>query len=863
MKKYEEVILFTCGLMADPRPLVNHTYEMFIKSELSRRRSGDYHQAVEQQLSTIGKDVRDLGLFRLLFKEIKQETSKTTLHNEHLNLYNHGYDDYCQQPRDTSQIHVPSKLFEFISMREGVECNMQDILEQRNDDRKCAIRVIEPDQSLSKMLLSICTKISRYQQLTDLWLEKVICRDITSADVPIIDKDVRSLVIHGCLLPSGAIREMLTQLFSCKKVTHLSLSANKIGENSLILSDLISSWGSHPKLERLYLSDCQMPKHACGKILESLSTCSKITHLYLAGNFLEDHGHKLTETIRNWKDHPLLQELSLRNCYLAKNACKRLLESLAKCHYLKHLNLSNNRLGEKAQYLCKSIEHWTNLQRISLENCSIPTHVCNMLLKALSSRRKLTFLQLSGNSLAGCLHNFLPIVSSLPLEQLTVNEAGLNEHDLMHLSLLIQSGKVPKLNQVALNRNNFSSAQVELQELLRSCFTFHQRQLKVHLMFCNITDELNVTLQTFYKETNVKINLNPVKTISKHHKEQKAHLANTDSKFREYPVKTEINMSNQRVSQNMVECINESTEAFHLKILKLKECEMASNVCLFILHSLSMYPTLSVLGLTGTILGSNAKYLAGVLQPWKGWSLLQELILNDCKISKEAWEPICIALSSCKKITHLDFSNNTIGNQGKHLVKSIEAWGSQPALKELDLTNCALPQEVSGLLLKSIGCCDKMTKLRVAGNTLKGSLPGLLSEPHQKLNFLEEILFSDTKLNKKDLMHFTQLILKAKMPQLIELDISVNYLGRMEGELEEFIDVCVNRHKGELNVNVMLNSLSPSFKTRCQYKCFNTNLEIDIGPEEETEWMEEELLQGFYDDDDLEVKDIVVDTETK
>ena len=98
VQRYSEVISFTTGLMKDPRPLVDHVYQMQIENNLDamRRPSGN--------LSI------DVDLLKSLYTEATVQLPGHPLHNEHINYYHHREDDMAMQSDTNPQVHTKQTL---------------------------------------------------------------------------------------------------------------------------------------------------------------------------------------------------------------------------------------------------------------------------------------------------------------------------------------------------------------------------------------------------------------------------------------------------------------------------------------------------------------------------------------------------------------------------------------------------------------------------------------------------------------------------------------------------------------------------------------------------------------------------------
>ena len=116
--------------------------------------------------------------------------------------------------------------------------------------------------------------------------------------------------------------------------------------------------------------------------------------------------------------------------------------------------------------------------------CEIPLSLCPALLTALSNFNYLQQLDLSGNTLTGCLPNFIPqsFAAFASLEQLFLSGTSLNIDDLKHLISLIQDKKLPNLNALRLNFNNFQGFENRIEQLIEAGITHHKRELTLGLV---------------------------------------------------------------------------------------------------------------------------------------------------------------------------------------------------------------------------------------------------------------------------------------------------------------------------------------------------------------------------------------------
>ena len=116
IKRLEEVVLFTVGLMADSAALVDHVYQAYIKripEFLKRSTFRPVDTDEEERLQRLGKSIYGMRIFQSLYRESAIRTPGSAFHNQHLNFY---LED------DTEPIYLPSILFMFDRTK-----NMQNV----------------------------------------------------------------------------------------------------------------------------------------------------------------------------------------------------------------------------------------------------------------------------------------------------------------------------------------------------------------------------------------------------------------------------------------------------------------------------------------------------------------------------------------------------------------------------------------------------------------------------------------------------------------------------------------------------------------------------------------------------------------
>ena len=236
-------MIFTVGLMKDPRPLVDHCYEIQIEDYVNGMSTGSLHP-----LSI------DADLFKSLHTESTLELPGDPLHNKYINYYK--YRDEREEKRPFS-----SRLYVFNYMQEGVV--LRDRLPEATQIPECTMYVCYPDEvAVSNILQTVCN-ISNYQRVTNLFMYDIDCTNLTAAEAPILSTNTQTLVLYSCDLHESYLRNMLRQLFHCSDTLHvLKLEYTNLRpvEEDLdeLLEYLVSNNDRAEKSLMLILGDCNM-----------------------------------------------------------------------------------------------------------------------------------------------------------------------------------------------------------------------------------------------------------------------------------------------------------------------------------------------------------------------------------------------------------------------------------------------------------------------------------------------------------------------------------------------------------------------------------------------------------------------------
>ena len=241
--RYREVIIFSAGLMKDPKPLVQFVYEMQVEHYLRHRSMG--HPSI------------DADLFKYFNTEATVPLPDHPLHNKFLNHYNHREDDRKKRPRDTTPIYFLSRVYHFKDMREAVV--LENHLSAPAQTPNCAMYIWYPDKArdvLSHVLL-VCSEIFKQQPVTDLHMWGINCHDSSLPAPRMINPQHLELAI--CDLPDQFVRSLIQQLFEASdSLQELRLHEINFRPYESLLDELLENLVAHHETQKgqreLYLN---------------------------------------------------------------------------------------------------------------------------------------------------------------------------------------------------------------------------------------------------------------------------------------------------------------------------------------------------------------------------------------------------------------------------------------------------------------------------------------------------------------------------------------------------------------------------------------------------------------------------------
>ena len=281
----------------------------------------------------------------------------------------------------------------------------------------------------------------------------------------------------------------------CQQITHLSqlqrvcLSLNNLASIDLNLSNTT-------KLKWLDLSDTRMSREQCIDVFRQLNNLPFLNHFDLSNN-------NLTGCLSTFlaDPHPGLPELEWFYLECTSLYAEDLLHlsditKLNKLPKLLKLDLSHNTLtGYLSNLLPDSHPGIRKLRYLDLDSTKLNKedlrHLSNIAEK--NKLPKLESLNLSENTLTGCLSSFLadPHRGVPKLRMLYPRHTGLNKGDSQHLANIMKTRKFPRLESIDLDRalHNMQNGLGQLTNFLETCVNFHKTGLTISLKKNNLPSQ--------------------------------------------------------------------------------------------------------------------------------------------------------------------------------------------------------------------------------------------------------------------------------------------------------------------------------------------------------------------------------------
>ncbi|XP_009184956.1 NACHT, LRR and PYD domains-containing protein 14 isoform X3 [Papio anubis] len=328
-------------------------------------------------------------------KTLKTSLPTNTWDGDHIT---HWWQDLC------SVLHTNEHLRELDLCHSNLDKSAMNILHQE---------LRHPNCKLQKLLLKCITFPDGCQDISTSLIhnQNLMHLDLKGSDIG--DNGVKSLCealkhpecklqtlsLESCGLTEAGCEDLSLALISNKRLTHLCLADNVLGDGGVkLMSDALQH--AQCTLQSLVLRHCHFTSLSSEYLSTSLLHNKSLTHLDLGSNWLQDNGMKLLCDVFR---HPScnLQDLELMGCVLTNACCLDLASVIVYNPNLRSLDLGNNNLQDDGvKILCDALRYPNcNIQRLGLEYCGLTSLCCQDLSSALICNQRLIKMNLTQNTL--------------------------------------------------------------------------------------------------------------------------------------------------------------------------------------------------------------------------------------------------------------------------------------------------------------------------------------------------------------------------------------------------------------------------------------------------------------------------------
>ena len=750
VSRHKEVLAFTCGLMKNPMPLVNHIYNTFIEgiSFIFSLSISDYkrHREAEKRLQAQGKNATALSIFSLLYSESAVPLQGIPCHNQYINLY---WNDH----EEVRPIFIPSRLYAFVGgINETIPHVERENIKISGETPQCSIWVSDHTEDTAKNILSTCCAISAHQSITELLLSNVECDSLSEGDALVVSKNAHTIGFLGCHLPVTFLSNILHQLSGCVDLQHLYLVEMNLyqveEELDEMLENLDRKVGRANHQTEVLLRDNSLSEKFLKKwelrgsgilchfdIMISdfsgseddltldeinwLINCSSAEREVLH-TFEEIHISKETishDLVKVMEMSQPLKQLVLTECKLADDMVLEALLGLPICNSLTELDFGGTKLGCNAKHI-RLLMELGKIKQLLLPNCQIPATALDHLLPALSLCKELTHLNLSGNNLEAHGFDLTKVVIAWG-DKSTLREVNLS-HCAMTTkactSLLFALGNSKFLTKLILTDNVVKGCLTwflpdpyeglgNLQELCVDHTDLSREDLLhlAHLLVKKLPrlSELDLASNSLCRMKD-ELQILVLACVAHHHTRLQLKLRRN-------------NLSKIFVNKLISLYRNSNVDLY----FESEEPEKEEEKC--VEYKTETADTADSFGSNAPIRASEELHLSEdtlshhlVTVIKMQFKSLNKLTLRDCIILEDTAFAAMMLLPIYKCLSVLNFCGTNLGFNARHMKDILFTCD----LKKICLRDCQIPPPVCGHLLSAMSECTKIIHLDMAWNTI-------------------------------------------------------------------------------------------------------------------------------------------------
>ncbi len=253
----------------------------------------------------------------------------------------------------------------------------------------------------------------------------------------------------------------------------------------------------------IFINDCTLSMSFLRRLGEQLNGCRQLHTLQLVGvetvmpdgSVVHDLPDELVTAISTLHSiirlelHSVWPGYPRKHHALSPGKCEILCKGFLYLSNIQTLDLSSCPIGGHGTYITQAINDWpheSQLRKLNLEHCEMPSTVTGGLMQALATRcHKLEDINLIDNDLGGQVAALLSQTHRV-LEHLPLWMCNLQPDDCHALAVAIQQHRLPKVKMLDFNDNKSLTEEAEIA-VLSASLTHLQGDLNFYLNYCKLS----------------------------------------------------------------------------------------------------------------------------------------------------------------------------------------------------------------------------------------------------------------------------------------------------------------------------------------------------------------------------------------
>ena len=246
-------------------------------------------------------------------------------------------------------------------------------------------------------------------------------------------------------------------------LTELDLTQNYI--LSEYFGCIITALISKNNIYKLYLSSNKISQEGSYNLGRYFNYTNKLVELDLSSNSLNEHCLKAMKA-GIMTDEICISKLNLSNNEFTANCCPLLERLLLKCPYLKHFNISKNKLDNEFSYIIRAFillaeEHKLSLQTLIAFKCNLDEESIKSFQELFKNRNVTTLksIVLSDNSFKSgesCKFFFKHLLENQSIEELILSSCDIGNEEVKYITDFLSKNTV--LRKLILHNNQMNDS---------------------------------------------------------------------------------------------------------------------------------------------------------------------------------------------------------------------------------------------------------------------------------------------------------------------------------------------------------------------------------------------------------------------